>query len=54
MQEEQELTPPLKCAACSTRHKANNPLCPICIKHMTELRNKAMIPQDETMEPEQL
>jgi hypothetical protein len=43
--------PPLQCANCNATHKANDPLCPVCIKHMEELQNKeTLTPDDETME----
>jgi hypothetical protein len=45
--------PPFKCAACGAAHKANDPLCPARVKHLTDLRNTAEpTPQDETMEPQ--
>jgi hypothetical protein len=43
--------PPLKCASCGAAHKANDPLCPVRVKHLTDLRNTTEpTPQDETME----
>jgi ribosomal protein L29 len=45
--------PPFKCACCSAAHKANDPVCPVRIKYLTDLRNAAEpTPQDETMEPQ--
>jgi hypothetical protein len=45
--------PPFKCAACGVAHKANDPLCPAQVKHLTDVHNTAKpTPQDETMEPE--
>jgi hypothetical protein len=45
--------PPFKCASYGAAHKANHPLCPVRVKHLTDLRNTAeLTPQDETMEPQ--
>jgi hypothetical protein len=45
--------PPFRCTTCSAAHKANDPLCPVRVKHLTDLRNTAeLTPQDETMEPQ--
>jgi hypothetical protein len=45
--------PPFKCASCGAAHKANDPLCPVRVKHLTGLRNTTEpTPQDETMEPQ--
>jgi hypothetical protein len=42
--------PPFRCAACGAAHKANNPLCLVRIKHLTNTTEPT--PQDETMEPQ--
>jgi hypothetical protein len=45
--------PPFKCASCGAAHKANDPLCPVRVKHLTDLHNTAKpAPQDKTMEPQ--
>jgi hypothetical protein len=44
--------PPLKCAACGASHKATDPLCPECIRHLSGSRHKGHAPEeDESMEP---
>jgi hypothetical protein len=44
--------PPLKCAACGASHKATDPLCPECVRHLSSSRHKAPAPEeDESMEP---
>jgi hypothetical protein len=43
--------PPFKCAACGAAHKANDPQCPVRVKHLTAaLDSTESTPQDETME----
>jgi hypothetical protein len=43
---------PLKCAACGASHKATDPLCPECIRHLSGSWHKAPAPeQDKSMEP---
>jgi hypothetical protein len=43
--------PPFKCASCGAAHKANDPQCPVRVKHLTAtLDTTELTPQDETME----
>jgi hypothetical protein len=44
---------PVKCASCGAAHKANNPQCPVRVKHLTAPHDTTEpTPQDETMEPQ--
>jgi hypothetical protein len=43
--------PPFRCASCGVAHKANDPQCPVCVKHLiAALDTTQPTPQDETME----
>jgi hypothetical protein len=45
--------PPFKYASCGTARKANDPQCPVHVKHLTTLPDTTEpTPQDETMEPQ--
>jgi hypothetical protein len=45
--------PPFKCASCGAAHKANDPQCPVRVKHLTALHDTTEpTPQDESMEPQ--
>jgi hypothetical protein len=45
--------PPFKYASYGAAHKANDPQCPVHIKHLTTLHNTTEpTPQDETIEPQ--
>jgi hypothetical protein len=45
--------PPFKYASYGVAHKANDPQCLVCVKHLTALPNiTEPTPQDETMEPQ--